>query len=67
MKNLISDNEDFFKSVLAIFTGIVIGFTGAHLIRTAANDRVQKTCEDKIIAIKTLLTGESLYCVKQTD
>jgi hypothetical protein len=67
MKNLISDNEEFLKSVLAISVGLVLGFTGAHLIQTAANDRVQKTCDDKIVAIRTLLTTESFYCVKQTD
>ncbi len=67
MKNLISDNEEFLKSVLAISVGLVLGFTGAHLIQTATNDRVQKTCDDKIVAIRTLLTTESFYCVKQTD
>jgi hypothetical protein len=67
MKNLISDNEEFLKGALAIFAGIVLGITGAHLIQTATNLRVQKTCDNKIVAIKTLLTTESFYCVKQTD
>lgn len=67
MKSFISDNEDFLKSVLAVAIGIVLGLTGAHLIQITTNDRVKKTCDDKIVSIKTLLTTESLYCVKQTD